>query len=120
MQQSISNYQLPPPPVALGASPSSRSPEQALDAFLRSLEGKNRSSATIRAYRTDLTRFFAWLHESNVVATTVDRVVRADITEYLASLGHQGLSGVSRARRLAAIREYFRFLEANDVIAKSP
>ena len=33
------------------------------------------------------------------------------MTEYLAHLGGRRLSGVSRARKLAAIGEYFRFLE---------
>lgn len=48
------------------------------------------------------------------------RVERADLTEYLAALGRQGLSGVSRARKLTAIREPFRFLEIEGVVAKSP
>lgn len=94
-------------------------PDAALHAFLRSLEARNRSALTIRAYATDLRQFFGWVEE-NTYAPTLDRVERADVTEYLAQLGRQGLSGVSRARKLAAIREFFRFLEADGAIANSP
>ncbi len=93
---------------------------ESLNAFLRSLEGKNRSEATVKAYRTDLLQFFVWLQDNNIAATAPERIERADITEYLAHLSHWRVSGVSRARKLAAIREYFRYLEAHDIIVKSP
>jgi site-specific recombinase XerD len=94
--------------------------DEGLDAFLRSLDGKNRSPATLRAYTTDLRQFIEWIKANNVVAQNVDQVERADVTEYVASLAQRGLTGVSRARKMAAIREYFRFLEGNDSIDKSP
>ena len=94
--------------------------QESLNAFLRSLEGKNRSEATVKAYRTDLLQFFVWLQDNNIAATAPERIERADITEYLAHLSHWRVSGVSRARKLAAIREYFRYLEAHDIIVKSP
>lgn len=94
--------------------------EQALDSFLRTLEGKNRSPSTLLAYKTDLRQFLSWLHANNAVATTPAEVEKADISEYLAALGQRGVSGVSRARKLAAIREYFRFLDEHDHITKSP
>jgi site-specific recombinase XerD len=84
------------------------------------LESKNRSAATARAYRADIRQFVTWLQATNVMAYRVDQVERADLTEYLAHLGQQGLSGVSRARKLAALREYFRFLAEHDHIPKSP
>src|SRR4029434_3183671 len=40
--------------------------------------------------------------------------------EYLAALARKGLTGVARARKVAAIREYFRFLEGVGVIERSP
>jgi integrase/recombinase XerD len=93
--------------------------QTALAAFLRSLEAKNRSPLTIRAYHTDLWQFLAWL-EHNSYAPEPAKVERADITEYLASLGQQKRTGVTRARKLAAIREFFRFLEDHEQIAKNP
>lgn len=91
-----------------------------IEAFLRALPGKNRSPATIKAYRTDLAFFAVWLIENNVTAVQPAAVTRADIEAYLSELAHQGLTGVTRARKLAAIREYFRFLENHGVISRSP
>ncbi len=39
--------------------------EEALARFLRTLQGANKSAATITAYRTDLAQFIAFLHETN-------------------------------------------------------
>jgi site-specific recombinase XerD len=94
--------------------------EQALADFLNALAGKNRSVATSRAYQTDIHQFITWLHENNIVVVSPAQVERADITEYLATLGARRLSGVSRARKMAALREYFRYLVDHQVIAKSP
>ncbi len=100
--------------------PETLSFEDASAKFQESLQAKNRSPLTVRAYATDLAQFFSWLRANNMVATTPDRIERADIIEYLSSLGQRQLSGVTRARKLAAVREFFRFLENNDYIRKSP
>lgn len=94
--------------------------EEAITAFTTELEAKNRSLATIAAYCCDLNQFAIFLKQTNYTASTVSRVERADISEYLAELGRQGVSGVTRARKLAAIRELFRFLEASGAIHRSP
>jgi len=82
--------------------------------------GKNRSAATLRAYKTDVLQFIAFLHENNVAITGVSDVGKVDVLEYLAALARRGLTGVARARKVSAIREYFRFLEGVEVIEKSP
>lgn len=89
-------------------------------AFVRSLEGKNRSELTRKAYHTDLLQFFIWLKENNVAATSPERITKADVTEFLTACARRGLSGVSRARKLAAIREYYRYLVDHEIIVKSP
>ncbi len=94
--------------------------QETLAAFLRDLAGKNKSAATSTAYQTDLTQFFRFLAATSVTATTPAAVTKLDISDYLAALGKAGVSGVSRARKLAAIREYFRFLESFGLLAKSP
>jgi integrase/recombinase XerC len=94
--------------------------EESLKAFLRALEGKNRSEATLKAYRIDLYQFIIWLKQNNLAATSPDRIEKADITEYLTFLSRQGLTGKSRARKLAAVREYFRYLLNHELITKSP
>src|SRR5439155_15895712 len=94
--------------------------EKGLAAFLDSLSGKNRSGATIRAYRTDVLQFLAFLHENNVAITEVGDVGKVDVLEYLAELARKALSGVARAQKVSEIREYFRFLEGVGVVRKSP
>ncbi len=98
-------------PMAAPGSSLALGLEPALAACLRSLAGKNRSAATIRAYRTDVLQFIIWLHENNLVVITPGQVAKIDITEYLAVLADRRVSGTSRARKVAAIREYFRFCE---------
>jgi integrase/recombinase XerC len=94
--------------------------EQAVADFLRSLAGKNRSAATMRAYQTDVHQFITWLHENNMVVLSPSQVQRADITEYLAFLAERRLSGVSRARKVAALREYFRYQVDHGQLLASP
>src|SRR6266571_579010 len=85
--------------------------EKGLAAFLDAMLGRNRSQATLRAYRTDVRQFMTFLHENNVAITGVGDVGKVDVLEYLAALARKGLTGVARARKVSAIREYFRFLE---------
>jgi site-specific recombinase XerD len=91
-----------------------------VEAFLRALVGKNRSPQTLRAYRADLGQFLAWLADTNDVARHPGQITRADVEAYLTNLGHRGLTGVSRARKLAALRGYFTFLVNHEVIPRSP
>lgn len=46
---------------------------ESLNAFLRCLEGKNRSELTRKAYHTDLLQFFIWLKENNSFATSPEK-----------------------------------------------
>ena len=94
--------------------------EKGLAAFLDAMLGKNRSAATLRAYRTDVLQFIAFLTENNVAITEAGDVGRVDVLEYLAALAKKGLTGVARARKVSAIREYFRYLEGVGVVQKSP
>ncbi len=88
--------------------------------FLRELHGLNRSPATIIAYATDVHQLLTWLEETNCVISTPVQVTRTDITEYLTHLAEKQLTGMTRARKLVAIRAYFRHLVDRDVLAKSP
>src|SRR5256714_14347279 len=94
--------------------------EKGLATFLNALSGKNRSTATIRAYQTDIQQFLTYLHETNVSIQTPADVEKVDVVEYLSSLAKRELTGIARARKMSALREYFRFLEGIGVIPKSP
>ncbi len=94
--------------------------EQALDAFILALEDKQRSRATRKAYRLDLQHFITFLHATKLTISHPAQVQRADITEYLSYLAQQQLSGATRARKVAALREYFRYLVERGILAQSP
>jgi site-specific recombinase XerD len=94
--------------------------EKGLATFIDGLHGKNRSSATIRAYQTDITQFISFLHANNVSVRTPGDVEKVDVVEYFSALAKRALTGIARARKMSALREYFRFLEGIGVITKSP
>src|ERR687885_2726273 len=94
--------------------------EKGLARFLDALSGKNRSQATIRAYQTDISQFIAFLHANNVSIQMPSQVEKLDVMEYLSDCAKRALTGIARARKLSALREYFRFLEGVGVITKSP
>jgi len=94
--------------------------EKGLEAFLDTLSGKNRSLATLRAYRTDVLQFLTFLKATNVAITEPGDIAKMDVLEYLSFLAKKGLTGIARSRKLSAIREYFRFLEGVGAIQKSP
>src|SRR3954452_21901732 len=94
--------------------------EKGLATFLNALSGKNRSGATIRAYQTDIQQFISFLHANNVSIQTPADVKKVDVVDYLSSLAKKELTGIARARKMSALREYFRFLEGIGVITKSP
>src|SRR5919197_305448 len=94
--------------------------EKGLATFLNALSGKNRSAATIRAYATDISQFISFLHANNVSMHTPSDVQRLDVMEYLSDCAKRELTGIARARKLSALREYFRFLEGIGSITKSP
>jgi integrase/recombinase XerD len=81
----------------------------ALDAFLEMMAAERGASRhTLDAYRRDLADFRGFLARrgrGELPTATGD-----DVRAYLASLADAGLLPSTTARRLAAIRQYFRFL----------
>ncbi len=91
----------------------------ALTVYLKSLAARNVSELTTTAYRTDLTQFFTWLAENDLTVTHPSYITRSHIIDYLSHLASQGRSGVTRARKLAVIREYGKFLVDEGILASS-
>jgi site-specific recombinase XerD len=93
--------------------------EEALAQFLRELTARNLSDHTITAYATDIKQFLSYLHE-NTISTRPDQVTKTDLTEYLSILAGKSQSGVTRARKLAALRTFFQHLVTFEIIPTSP
>ena len=94
--------------------------EQNVLAFLQELVGGNKSTLTLTAYKTDLMQFFQWLSENDITVTIPGQVTRGHVNEYLAFLSSQARSGVTRGRKLAALKSFFTYLKAEHVITASP
>ena len=62
---------------------------------------------TLLAYARDLAHFAEWLAEAG--SRTLETAMRADIEAYLIALDTAGLARSTRARRLSAIRQLYRF-----------
>jgi len=87
-------------------------------AFLRHLAiERNVSPHTVRSYRADLTDFEAHLATLELAPAAAD--VRA-IRGWLAALHARGLDPVSVARKLAAVRSFYRFLVRRGAVPRNP
>lgn len=86
--------------------------------FLEMLSAERGAAAnTLEAYSRDLADFLAFLGKRRRKATTARG---EDISDYLETLTAAGLAASSRARRLSALRQFFRFLFAEDYRKDDP
>ena len=82
--------------------------DRTLHLFLDMMSAERGGAAnTLEAYRRDLQDFGQFLARNGCA---LDAAESGDIRAYLQSLKAAGLAVSSRARRLSAIRQYFRFL----------
>src|SRR4051812_43746259 len=85
-----------------------------MEAFLEMLAAERGASAnTLAAYRRDLVDF------RNVLGG-VANASSNDVRAYLHTLSGRGLAASSQARRLSALRQFFRFLVAEGHRADDP
>ena len=93
---------------------------QSLQLFLRALQGQNYSPKTLRAYGDDLHQFLSWVEKNRVDWDIPTRFSRVDIEGFMQYLAAQHMTGVTRVRKLAAIRKFLTFLEENSILAANP
>lgn len=87
-----------------------------LSDFLKYLSFEKAASPhTLRSYRSDLREFRAFVGPAKPLKQIDGRTVRA----YLAHLHSRGLDPASVARKLAALRSWFRFLVRRRVLARN-
>ena len=75
------------------------------------------SSATIEAYRSDLTKFVNFVVKRK---RSLDEISRDDVVDFLAGLYRSGLDSRSVSRHLSTMRNFFRFLLADNILTKDP
>jgi len=80
---------------------------QWIPVFLEAMQAEQDAAAnTLMAYARDLADFTGFLDRRNIRPETA---TRGDIESYLVALDARGLAVATRARRLSAIRQLFRF-----------
>ena len=78
-----------------------------MDAFLLALQAERGAAAnTLAAYRRDLADYAAWLAGEGVAP---DSAGRATVEAYLNDLARRGMAPSTRARRLSALKQFYRF-----------
>ena len=81
--------------------------DESIEAFLLALRAERGAAAnTLQAYHRDLTDFRSWIVAGSIGTQNVDRSV---IERYLADLSARGMAAATRARRLSALKQFYRF-----------
>jgi integrase/recombinase XerD len=100
------------------ASPTRQSDDSLIELFLDMLAAeRGAGDNTLAAYRRDLTDFSAYLTRTR---RTMAGASTDDIRGYLQSLTKRSFAATSVARRLSAIRQFFRFLYAEGHRGEDP
>ncbi len=93
-----------------------------LDQFLHYIKNQRQySSYTIEAYRNDLAQFIEYSEDASENQQILSFSANSShIRNYLGHLLKLGLQKRSIARKLSAIKSFFRYLHRNGVIAQNP
>lgn len=75
------------------------------------------SAHTVAAYGRDLSKFTAWCRRHGVALAAASR---DEVRAYLRDVGAQRLSRATQARQLAALRGFFRFVQADGLRGDEP
>lgn len=91
--------------------------EQHIEQFVYFLEAERGFGCnTIQAYIADLKKFSDYARK---IQKGVTEIKREDITDFLMSLKDKGLSVATIARNLAALKTFWKFLAADEIIAEN-
>jgi site-specific recombinase XerD len=94
--------------------------EQGHQVFLNALAGNNFSQESVRAYSADITQFIDFLQSTRVDWNNPKKLERLDIVGFMNRLAGLRRSGTTRARKLASLRHFLKFLKENGVIEGNP
>jgi integrase/recombinase XerC len=93
----------------------------ALESFLKYLEFvRNASPHTMRHYRMDVAQFLTYLAPPGAPPLPLDQVDHLIIREFLSHLHDRGLQKTSIARKLAALRTFFKFCTREKIMKENP
>ena len=79
------------------------------------------SPQTLRAYRTDLSRFLLWCREAlGVDEPDISEITPREIRSFVAGLHREGYARRTIARRLAAIKALMKYALTREIIPRNP
>lgn len=81
---------------------------------------KSSSQASARAYRTDILQFYNYLVKECPWLKSLEDLTLREGEGYISSLFMEGAAKSSIARKLSALRTFFKYLQANKIIAINP
>jgi len=89
------------------------------DNYIHYLQAEcNASPYTVRNYATDLLGFFQFLRSKQI--GSLEKVDKQALRDYLSHLMEQGFVKASMARKLSAIRSFFRYLLREGALTTNP
>ena len=89
-----------------------------VERFLDMLSAERGASAnTLDAYSRDLAHFSTFVHKTD---RSLEAASAEDITSFIAQMVEEGLAASSRARRLSALKQFYRFLVAEGIRSDDP
>jgi integrase/recombinase XerC len=86
--------------------------------YLRAV--RNASPHTLRSYETDLDQFISFLTPPGVETPSLQDITHLLIREFVAHLHDHNLEKSSIARKLAAIRSFFKFAVREGLVQRNP
>lgn len=98
-----------------------RSFRQEKKAFLHYLElAKNASVHTLRNYTSDLSNFESFLEKEKLTNTSIEKLDKRLIRNFLAQLNFSGSSKRTILRKVACLRSFFKYLKRQRKIGINP
>src|SRR6201993_4534595 len=95
--------------------------KQAIEKFKRYLQSvRNSSPHTILNYGKDLSQFVAYLTPPGAETPPLLHITHTMIREFVGHLHDQGLEKSSIARKLAALRSFFKYCVREGLLKESP
>jgi integrase/recombinase XerC len=92
---------------------------EAFDRFVDYLKvERNASRYTVRNYEADLLGFFSFLRDEKI--ESLGDVDKNTLRDYLWQLMERGFARTSIARKLSAVRSFYRYLQREDMVSVSP
>ena len=92
--------------------------ELLLDSWERTLLSRNRSSATIKAYKADLNYLATWMTDNGLGDLTT--ATKRDLESFLADCRERGLSPATVARRYRSMLQFYKWACDEDEVDSSP